>query len=477
MALTNKEIIEQVQSQENRQRISDDRDRFMVYNGKLKEVIQKAISREFDKPETIRQLFSRIIPVNITQKIINKLAGLYNSPPFRTPMDKNPADQDLIDLYGSEFKINRNGKLANRYFKLHKHALWQPFLDQSGIPRLRTMPSQTYTPFSDDRIQPDRPTMIVKHLVFDGDLEKQRFEIWTDEKFLIVDGKGNIDLFRMQQLDNLDGVNPFGRLPFVYISDDTDGNLIPISDDDLISMQVVICVLLTDLAFASKYQLWSVIALKGANSNQNIDWNPNSVVKLPPGVEIEAIKPKLDTLEALQFIESLISMLLTTKNLSVGEVSAELSVGRASSGVAKLIDQSETTEDRLDQEQVFRDSETQLWDLFAHSMLPVWVQSGQINSDFVGKFSDSFALSIRYPDPKPKVSDAEVVDVEIKKLNENLTTRELALREIYPEFSSEEVKNLNESIVKEKKEAVDKMREAFSSEDKKDLIDGSDSEV
>jgi len=476
MALTLKEVVEQVNSQENRQRIADDHDRFIVYNGKLKEVIQKAISREFKKPETIQQLFSRIVPVNITQKIINKLAGLYNSPPVRTGMDKNPADQELIDLYGKEMKINRNGKLANRYFKLHKHTLWQPYLDQGGVPRLRTMPSQTYTPFSSDMIQPDRPTMIVKHLNFEGDLDKQRFEVWTDEMFVIVNGRGQVDMVKMAELDNIDGVNPFGRLPFVYVSDDTDGNLIPISDDDLISMQVVICVLLTDLAFASKYQLWSVIALKGANTNQNIDWNPNSIVKLPPGVEIEAIKPKLDTVEALQFIESLISLLLTTKNLSVGDVSTDLTVGRAASGVAKLIDQSETTEDRLDQEQVFRDSETELWDLFAHTMLPVWVESGAINPDFVGNFSDEFELSVRYADPKPVVSDAEVVDVEIKKLNEGLTTRELALREIYPEFDSDEVSDLNEKINKEKKESADKMRAAFAADNPEEQ-DGPDTEV
>lgn len=479
MALTNKEVMEIVNDTHNRQRVADDSDRFIVYNGKLKEVIKRAISKEFSKPETVKQLFDRIVPINITQKIVDKLAAIYIQPPSRTASDKNQADQELIDLYSNSFKMNRNGKLANRYFKLHKHTLWQPFLDRDGIPKLRTLPSQTYTPLSEDRREPDRPTMIVKHLKFDPEPERQRHEIWTDETFQIVDGNGAIDIQRMNELDNPEGINPFGRLPFVYVSDNTDGNLIPISDDDLISMQLVISVLLTDLTFASKYQLWSVIVAKGVNTNASFDWNPNSIIKVPPGVDIEAIKPKLDTMEALNLIKSLVGMLLTTKNLSVGSMQVDVDRSDPASGTAKMIDKSETTEDRLDQEQIFRDSETQLWDLFAHHMLPTWVDSGEIHPDYVGRFSESFQLSIRFADQKPVVSDQQVVDTEIKKLNEGLTTKKMALGEIFPELDNEELDDLLASIGKEKEESALRMMKVMgrSQLPQGDEEDGPETEV
>lgn len=456
MPMTAKEIIDRVKDSENTQRVKDDFDRFKVYNGKLKDIIKKAISSEFARPETVFELSNRIVPLNITQKIINKLSMVYMESPMRAPLDKNPGDQELIDLYSDSLNVNMIGKQANRFFKLHKHTAWMPFLDRDGIPRLRALPSQSYTPISDDPKEPERPTAFVKHLNKEIDPANQRFSIWTDDEFLIVDGKGNVQLNDMLALNNPNGENPFGKVPFVYISENDDGNLIPISDDDLITMQVAICLLLTDLAFASKYQLWSIFVIEGADGSQKIELNPNSVINIPPGAKLTTVKPETDIDKALSLIESLISLLLTTKNLSVGDISGMVKAEGAS-GVAKMIDRSETTEDRKDQQAFFIDAEKRLWDLFAHNMLPWWVSTGQINRDFIGNFSDNFELSIRFMDPKPFVGDKESVEVEILKLNNNLTSMDRALKAIHNELDAEQVSELEQQINKENKERMQMM--------------------
>jgi hypothetical protein len=449
-----KEIVEQVMETQNLSRMRDDFDRFLMYNGKIKEVIKKAIAKEFKKPETVIELERRIIPVNIMQKIINKLASVYQQPAIRNPKDKDPNDQELIDLYEESFMINQKMKFANRYFKLHKHTVLEPFLDRDGVPRLRALPSQTYTPLSDDPVQPERMTTFVKHIKTDRENPKDaRFQIWTEDQFVISNGLGEVVMDDMIALNNPEGVNPFGVIPFTYISENDDGNLIPISDDDLVSMQIAIDLLLSDLAFASKYQLWSILAVVGADS-ENIDFNPNSILSLPAGASVDVIKPDLDSDKALAMVEQLVGLLLTTKNLSVGDVTGQMRSRDVVSGVSKMLDSAETTEDRKDQQAFFSNAEKDLWQKFAHNILPIWVDQGRVAPRFAGSFSPEFELSIRFADPRPFIGDRERVELEEKKLNNDFTTREMALRVIHPELDSEQIFQLQETIGKEKKERV-----------------------
>lgn len=453
-----KELVNRVKSPENIKRIKDDTVRFNMYQGQVRNAIRHAIQREFEKPETIHGLQSRIVPVNIMQKIINKLAAVYQQSPSRTPLDKNVNDQELIDLYEKPFKINQNMKFANRFFKLDKHVALEPFLDHKGMPRMRALPSQNYTPIGDDPIEPQRVTTFVKHIkVDDLDPKKTRLQVWTDEQFVIVDGHGLVVMEEMVALNNPDMVNPFGVIPFTYISETDDGNLIPIPDDDLVSMQITIPLLLTDLSFASKFQLWSILAIIGADG-ENVTFNPNSIMSLPNGADVKVIKPEVDIDQGLRQVEALIAMLLTTKNLSVGDVSGQLSTANMASGVAKLLDKAETTEDRKDQEEFFRNGEMEFWNKYAHNILPVWVESGEIDRKFAGSFTEDFELSIKFADPKPFIGDKDRVDLEVTKLDNSLTTEKMALQVIHPEMDGEQINDLVDELGKEKKEKV----QAFS---------------
>jgi hypothetical protein len=462
MAKTDQELIEFVQSPENSERVEEDYKRYSVYNGKLRDVIKEAIAREFKKPETIMQLSKRIVPINVMQKIINKLAAVYNEPAIRTPKSKDQGDQELIDLYSESFKINQKMKFANRYFKNYKHCLLEPYLDFAGVPRMRSLSSHMYTPIGEDPVEPDRMTTLVKHVFVDKhDKRNTRFQIWTDETFKIVDGDGMVVASEMAAMNNPEGVNPYGVIPFTYIAERDDGNLIPISDDDLLSMSVVIPLLLTDLAFASKYQLWSILAIIGAKS-ENITFNPNSIMDLPPGADIKVIKPELDSEKALKMVSALVAMLLSTKNLSTGDVSIELEGGgNLGAGVAKMLDNAETTEDRQDQQAFFRTGEQEFWNKYAHKILPVWVESGRVDPEHTGAFQEDFELSIRFGDPKPSMGDKDKVDLEAMKVEKGFTTELRALKAVNNDRDNEGVILLKEEIDKEKKERMKQAQAAM----------------
>lgn len=448
-----KEAIDNLESPENEKRLSDDSDRFVMYQGQLKQITKKAIAREFENPETVEQLIGRIVPINIMQKIINKLAQIYRQAPIRRPMDMDEDDQELMDLLIPALKLNMNGKMANRFYKLHKHTVWEPFVDDLGVPRLRTLPSQTYTPMVFNAKDKSKPDLFIKHL-FTGTADKksQRFSVWTDESFAIIDGAGSIVLEEMQKLNNTELVNPFGRIPFVYISENDDGRLVPIPDDDLITMQIVISLILTDLAFASKYQLWSILAIENGDGKTNIQMNPNSIVNLPIGSTIKQIKPSTDIDMGLEYVEALVGMILTTKNLSVGDITGQMSASNAASGVAKMIDRSESTEDREDQEAVFIDAEKNLWDLIAHHMYPVWMDSNKLSPEYMGRFNDDFEASIIFKDPKPMLGDKELVEVQKFKIDNGFTTMKRALAEVHPELNDTQIDALILEIRKEKVE-------------------------
>lgn len=438
-----KEIIDKVLSTENRHRINEDKRRYKVYQGKLKDEILQHLRKEFLLEKTVAAMAHRIVPINITQKIINKLAMVYREAPERSPSEANENDQMLIDSYVRSMQLNQKMKFANRYFKLMKHVALEPFVGRDGYPKIRVLPSHTYTPLSYDELEPEKPTEFVKHVKTDcEDTRDMRFHYWSDEQFLILDGEGSIVIDEMVPLDNEDGLNTYGKIPFIYLAENDDGKLIPVADDDLISMQFVIATLLTDLTYASKYQAWSLYVLTGVDTSQKVEMNPSAVLSLPEGADLKSIKADVDINQMLSQVETLVGMLLTTKNLSVGDISGQIQANAAASGVAKMIDRSETTEDRIDQEQYFINAERDLWDLLANHMIPVWNDERMLADEMRGVFSSDFEIQVNFPDQKPHVSDKELIEIQIMKLDNGLTTKKRALQEIHKDKTSQEVEEL-----------------------------------
>lgn len=446
-------ILDKVYSTENRSRIESDFEKYMIFNGKLRESIEKAIVKEYILPETVSELRKRVIPINIVQKIVSKLARVYVTPPKREPIEEIDQDIEALQFHEELLNPNKNMKEANRLFKLHKHDAIEPYVDRYGAPHMRVNPSYTYTLYSDDKIEPNCHTAFVKHMHWDdNNRDADQHLIWDDEDQVMVDGGG-----RVISADP----NPYGVMPFTVIKDN-ENFLTPVPDDDLVSVQFAISLLLTDLAFASKYQAWSIFYTIGVDS-KNISFNPNSVVSLtqtdPDGVrpEIGTIKPQLDSDEMLRFVEALVSMLLTTKSLSIGNVSTSLDSSNPSSGVAKILDQAETTEDRSDQIEYFRKAEMHFWNNYAHNILPVWIQLGMIKKEFAVPFTQDFELQITFPDQKPVVSDKDKIDTSTAAIDAGLSSRRREIQRLNPDLKEDEVSKLIREIDEEKKAAIDAM--------------------
>ena len=468
-----KEIVEFVLSSQNQDRIRGDYERYEIWNGKLKDTIKAAIRKEFALPETVDEMLHRITPLNIVQRITQKLAQVYRESPERSPVDETPSDQELIDLFAGEWEMDRKMKFADSMFELTKNFMLEPFINSQGLPRLRVLPSHTYTVLSDDLLDPTDPTHIIKNLVVDNkNPERNKFAVWTHEQHYIVNGKGETLFSEMETMGNPDGINPYGVIPFTYVKKSED-RLVPIADDDLISIGgKIIPILLTDLNFASKYQAWSLIAIIGAQS-EKLSFNPNSVISLPEGSSIQTVKPQIDIDAMLRQIKAQLGMLLSSKGLKPGDTDGSLTVDGVASGVSKMIDNAESQEIREDRVEFFRCAEENHWYKFAHNILPVWVENKLIDTSFAGRFSEDFELSIKYPEMKLMLNEQERVANAKAKEDAGYITKRMAIKEINPELGEVEIEAIMDKLKKESLETAEFVNRNFSSNESE--LDGPDS--
>ena len=164
----------------------------------------------------------------------------------------------------------------------------------------------------------------------------------------------------------------------------------------------------------------------------------------------EYIQPNLNSGEVLNIVEKLIEYTLTTNNLSAGSVIGSLSVGNAASGISKLFDTVDSTENIKVQQDIYVKSEKEMWNKFSHNILPFWVQAKSIDPDYTSAFSPDFEVTLTFPEPKVFMTRKDRIDNAKLELDNGFTSMHRAIKDINPEMTDEEVDALIVEINKEK---------------------------
>ena len=451
-------IAEKVTSNERRSARLEDYKKFLMFNGQTKEIVLEAMKQDFKKPETIKELQSRIISINILGKIITKQAGVYVEAPDRQVVDENTRDQMLLESYVEAMELNQRMKESNKYFKLFKRNLMELYVDEKGKPRVRSLPRHTYEVFSHSKISPNTPDTFVKILVDDYDSEKIVMAVWTDESFAIVNGKGQIDVRAMIELENPELTNDYGIAPFIY-SNECSYAVDPIQDDDLTQCCLSILILLTDLCYAQKYNSWGILYSVGDIGDVPV--NPNSMINLQFGPEgevpsINTVKPDVDTEKVVMLIKTILAMLLSTKNLSTTTVRSDIDASDVASGISKMLDSAESIEDKKDQQAYFNKAEYDLWTMLSNYLVPVWRKQNKLAPKYNMEFSRDMEVSIGFQEPKVMVTDREKVELAKMRLDADLSTLEQELTYIYPQKNAEQIEILLEEILAGKMSTIAK---------------------
>ena len=435
-------------------RVEDDK-RFKMFHGSTEEIIKEAIAREYTEPETVNELSGRLIPINLFKPIIIKQAGVYVQGPIRSVINQNTSDTELMEDYVDAMCLDQRMKEANRYFKMFKRNLMEVYVDEYGYPYVRNLPRHSYEVFSFSSVTPNRPDVVVKIIHDDKMFDDQVFSVWSDSSHWVIDGRGQIKADDMAGMNNLEGVNPYQKLPFVYINESSHC-VDPIPEDDLMRMSIAIPLILTDISWATKYMSNSILWTVGfagkistaPNSQTNLQFGPNG--ERP---EINQIKPEVDTDKVISMVQTLVALLLSTKSLSVNTVQTTLDASNAASGIAKMLDNAESVEDKKDQQEYFEKAEKTLWRLLRDNLIPAWRAQQNITSELNREFSKDFEVDVMFMEPKVMITELEQIEISQKRMAAGFSTLEMELTHIYPQKNADQITELVFAIEDEKAKA------------------------
>jgi hypothetical protein len=319
--------------------------------------------------------------------------------------------------------------------------------------RNRVLPSHQFLPYSTNKKNPLNVTAIIK---FMGEMKKkpegkqraktvQKYWIYTAEEFIAMDSDG--ELVMEDMIDN-DGINEFGILPFVFVSKSR-YLLVPTPDKDDLRMSILFPVLLTDLNFAAKFLAHSVFYGIDVDADQ-MQLSPDAVWIFKSDAEgkkpeVGTITPQVSITDVLTLAKEQLASWLDTKNVKVGNV-GNLNGDSASSGIAKVIDEADTTAERKRQAKLFKKVEREYWRILAtmHNRL---LEAGVIRGR--KKFSDpeNINVQITYQEQRPIMSRLDKIN-ELKEENQaGFKSKETAIKELNPDMGddaiAEEIERMN----------------------------------
>jgi hypothetical protein len=417
-----------------------------IYNGSLTPYLEKEFKSMFTRDDgtlspSYAQAADRLIPVNVLPRIIAKRAKIYAKPPKREITDASESDLEIMGAYTDGMFMDRQMGIANQMFSLFGNALVEPAA-RNGRLVLRPYLNSQFLPWSDDRFDPTNPTVFITYhgrVKNSVGAEERLLRAYSDKDYAVFDEKGvQRDEFMP---DGNPGINPLGEMPFEYFNRKQQIQLVPTLSDDMYRMSVIIPILLSDVAFALKFQAFSIlygIDVDDAKRpySPNVMWifksqNPET----PPS--IGSLSPSVDSDKAVNFIQAVLAFWLQSMGIRPGAV-GQLTTDNFSSGISKMIDEMDTFEDRQEQVTYFAPGERSLLTRITKKLHPVWQATG--DSDVPGVFDNSLDIRVTFPEQLPRSDRGSLVDTLIKEVGTlKVESRKGALLRLEPEMSSIEV--------------------------------------
>jgi len=334
---------------------------FEIMEGNLLKYVEAELKNQLNDKSASLAL-KRVAPINIWNKIVKKLSRIYASPVLRTT--ENPSDQELINYYVEHGLDDAMGDM-NENYNAYKWSSIEIFEDEE-IKELsfRAIPSNQFLVFSTDIVNPLRMTGLLKfmgtHKTADGRV-KNKYWVYTKDSFTSFYDDGTIVTEDMQANK---GINPFGVIPFEYLSM-SKYLLVPNPDRDTLEMTTLIPVLITDQNFSSFYASHPIVAVIDGDAaklpvNPNVFWNLKSDNE-ERAASIDVVKAEPNLKAQMDHVISQLNMWLDSRDIRAGSVGSVNNGEQFASGISKIVSEMDTLENRKDQERRFRMMEKRFW--------------------------------------------------------------------------------------------------------------------
>lgn len=422
-------------------------DIFDILEGDLLTKLRNELSRQFSG-NSGASAAQRASPINILRKIIDKLSRLYHMTPKRKVQDGNTTNQTLVDWYSES--VNEVFQSANENYNSYKASAVEIFENEEEQKiSFRPLLAHQFLVFSDNKIDPLKPTHFIKFMGQEPKDKKQVYWLYDRYSFTPFTDDGKI---YVPDLGETDGENKFGILPFSYASK-SKYLLVPLPDRDILQMTMLIPVLLSDQNFGSMYLSHPI--LYGINVNsENLKLSPDQFWSLKSergaetAPEIGALRAEPDLASMMNSVISQLSMWLESRNIKPGTI-GQLTADNFSSGVSKLISEMDTIDDRKLQGEKFNCVETDFWRRLGiiHNYLAA---GGRLENKLRFIDPEKMVVNVEYAEDKILETRADKVSRLKQEAEAGLTSKRRAIMELNPKMNSEEVDELIAEIDAEK---------------------------
>jgi len=431
-----REIIEYVKQQ--RGFLKRNAEALDIYDGNLlpyiDQILQKTLSEQYYHPAK-----ERILPINILQRYIDKVATAYEKEPERKSESGNTRVDEFVEFYESQFDMCVSGQICDQYANLSKGFAWEPYIDLHGKPQLRELSFDKFLVMSDSMVSPEEETLFIKFMGYRStDEDSLLLFVYTDEEFdaFYMNGQEASEYL----MDN-QGLNPVGVIPFVY-GKRQKSRLLPIQDTDMLAITKAIPVQISDLGMAMMYQCFSIMYGVDVNSENlimapNAFWSFKSDNEKKP--EVGTIKPEADTDKGLNFVMNVFILWLETKGIRVGSMGA-VTGSNLASGISKIIDEMDVFNIKKKSMEWFEKDEEDLWNNKMPKIHNYWIQNGLVDPSTVPPIiNDVFDVEVEFPDIEPMISRSEEIANFKSELELRTITREYVIRKLHPNFTDDQV--------------------------------------
>lgn len=264
----------------------------------------------------------------------------------------------------------------------------------------------------------------------DGD--KRQYIWWTKNFHFTTNSAGEL-------LSTEDMANPIGKIPFVDISGKKSNGYWSDGGKDLVDTSIKINAQLTNLLAIGTNQGHGQLYMTGEALPKSIKVGPQHCLQVEhtkdqstPNIGFLNANPQLAELRSN--VEMLVALMLSTNNLSTSGFSTSLQGGGKdfASGIALIIDKSESVEDVQEQAKIFIKKEPEVWDVAA-SWFEVYDSKGLLTeeaSEVEIPADIKETLTLQFPSPKLVMTEKE--QLEVLKMRDEMgfnTKVELIMRD------------------------------------------------
>lgn len=409
-----------------------------------------------DLSPSYKEALDCIIPINILEHTIDKKSKIYQKGVRRTVGADVGSEEDteLLEFYESKFKANRQMNIVNEYYNLFGYAAVEPVVYNNRYV-LRPLPNDKFLPVSRDPIDKTTPT---EFLVLHGhkmgkDGKQQRLlRVYSQDRFAIINEDDEVDNDEMKKF-NSQGKNPFDHIGIYYFNKKAGSQLMPKVRDDVYQMAVKVPILLTHCMYGLKFQSFSVfytIDVKDAARaiSPNVMWSFQTDKNRDTKPQVGVLTPSTDSDKNVRFLAQVLTLWFETNNIKPGNMEG-LNAGNVLSGISKILDEMDTSDDRTAQIEYFQPGEEEMWSHILKDQHPVWkMKNSEVPTQ---EFSREAEINVDFPEQLPLINRSQVVGNIKTEMELGLESRKGAMARLNP--------GMTESEIQEKLEEIDEERE------------------